>query len=106
MPPIDPIDVWDTRDAESQWNRWGGQSPDFMENLEWAMENIGDLNSCYRIEFYIFDTAFCVVFRYAEFNGRLVHFPPTGKPVKCDPVMQFISSLPPSTSFVRPGRVD
>jgi hypothetical protein len=94
LPPVWPVDVWDTRDYETWWNRWGGKSPGFMEALDWAMKNIGNLNTCYRIEFYVFDTAFCVVFRYAEYNGNLVASPPTGEATKCDPVIQFVSSFP------------
>jgi hypothetical protein len=95
MPPVGPIDVWDSRDYKSWWNKWDGKSPGYGAAIEWALENIEDLNYVYRIEFYVFDTAFCVVFRYAKgFNGKLVVFPPTGEATKEDPVIQIVPTLP------------
>lgn len=95
MPPVSPIDVWDIRDYDNWWRKWGGVSKEFKIAMRWAYDNIGNIDRCYRIEFYVFDTAFCVVFRYDEGpSGRLIMYPPTGEAVKENPAIQFVSSLP------------
>lgn len=58
---LEPVAVWDARDplnSQPDVPRW-------LESAEWAKAHIPRVNDTYRVEFYLLDTPFAVVHRFA-----------------------------------------
>jgi hypothetical protein len=87
----EPLAVWDTRDGKDSlwWQHW-------REASKWAPAHIADANSTYRVEFFLVDAPFAVVWRYKRNeNGRCYTDPATGDIASADPVVQMLDELPP-----------
>jgi hypothetical protein len=87
-----PLGVWDVNDGEDSayWAHW-------REISRWAVAHFPNRASdVYRAEFYLIDTPFAVLFRYAEDDhGRHYTDPATGEVARTEPVTMTLSELPP-----------
>ena len=89
-PVIAPLAVWDVHE-----DRWLDNL--FHERSQWAQGHFPDrAQLVYRAEFYLMDTAFAVLYSYAEDSeGRLYRDPVTGAPARAEPRTLILSELPP-----------
>jgi hypothetical protein len=91
----EPLAVWDVRDRANLW--WCHAD----EAIEWAARHINDPNSTFRVEFYLVDAPFAVLYRYAENDeGRRYMNPETDEPATEEPVVQMLDELPPRRLLV------
>jgi hypothetical protein len=85
----EPLAVWDVR--EQAWYRIMGEA------ICWAMAHIDDAVSTYRVEFFLVDAPFAVVWRYKRNEqGRCFTDPATGEIACAEPVVQMLDELPPA----------
>ena len=85
----DPIGVWDASDAD--WPRLHAAGAS-----EWARKHLEHVDRTYRIEFYLLDTPYAVIRRFAEDeNGNLRLDLDAEAPMRDEPVVQVLTELPP-----------
>lgn len=88
-----PLAVWD---VSGNPNRFHG-SPHWREASLWAKDHGLEPDHAYRIEFYLVDTAFAKVFRYAlNSTGHRFLDPTMDRAAAEEPVMVLLSELPPA----------
>jgi hypothetical protein len=88
---LSPLAVWDCEDRGGVWWR------DFRECCAWAVANIRNADSTFRIDFYLVDAPFAVVYRDSRDEaGKLFTDPATGEIARDEPVVQLLTELPPS----------
>jgi hypothetical protein len=91
----DPLAVWDTRGDGALWNSFTDGR--FTQATTWAARHIQEPRITFRIEFYLIDAPFAVVYRYIrDEEDRLMHDPATGRPRATEPVIQMLDELPPA----------
>lgn len=86
------IGYWDC--GESSWT----EDPVLMlERCNWCIAVVGEAVRTYRIEFFIVDAPFAVVFRYSRdpCTGKMYRDPITREVAKDPPVICLLDSLPP-----------
>lgn len=91
-----PLAVWDSSRMDDGlfWQHW-------QETHVWAGEHISDVDSTYRVEFFLVDAPFAVVWRYKlNPDGRVYLDPETGDTAKAEPVV--LDELPPAHLLGRP----
>lgn len=92
-PEIALLGVWDTRLP----NYWGvGSAAGVAEASVWAQTHIEGSKHTYRIEFYLLDTPFADLYRYAQRDGHPYTDPATNEPATEQPVRQILGELPPA----------
>jgi hypothetical protein len=66
-----PAAVWDTRDRDSFF--WDTERPEFWQAIEWARNHIPRPEATYRVEFYLVDCPFAIVYRFVtDDRGRVM----------------------------------
>ena len=92
---LEPLAVWDCNGPGGPWH--SGDHDVMWEASDWAVRNIPYANSTYRVEFYVFDVLFAVVYRYARnADGKVIIDLGTCGPVKEEPAIVPLAGLPPA----------
>lgn len=88
-----PLAVWDASAALM----WCSSAEQLLERTAWAREHIPDVNRVYRVDFYLIDAPFAVLYRYREnTDGHIYYDPATDGPAKDEPVTVILGELPPA----------
>ena len=100
---LEPLAVWDTRDIDGLW-RCGGDICMLGEATRWANAHIREATRTYRVEFYLLDSPFAVLYRYkVDDDGRKFALEPGGDALtEEEPVVQMLGELPPAHLLSRP----
>jgi hypothetical protein len=86
----EPLGVWDVSHI-AKWQSWMAEAND------WAQRHIQDANATYRVEFFLVDAPFAVVWRYERNeHGRRYRDEVTSEPARAEPVVQMLGELPPA----------
>lgn len=90
IPPVSAAaGVWDARLA-----RW--TCPLRERRVDWAYAHLPDVDRAWRAEFFLIDTPFAVLYRYAEnADGRRWIDPDTREAAQDDPLVVPLAELPP-----------
>ena len=98
---LEPLAAWDTHEREGPW-RCGGDGDReerwalMIEAADWAKPRIERTEDTYRVEFYLLDVPFGVVYRHQRDEaGRLLWNPETRRPYEEEPVIVPLDELPP-----------
>jgi len=95
---LEPLAIWEARD-DAFWQRHGDSGFIFAEAISWA-ERHGVVKSedrVYRIEFYLVDAPFAIVYRYAlNEDGMVPVDAETGGPATEPPALLPLGELPPA----------
>lgn len=87
-----PLAVWDVSDGKDSpyWAHW-------RETSAWAVAHFPrQAEDVYRAEFYLLDTPFAILYRFAEDEqGRRYTDPATGEAARAEPLRMILSELPP-----------
>lgn len=98
---LEPLAVWDTHERLGPWRAGGDEDREERWALmtgatDWAkQQHIERLEDTYRVEFYLLDMPFGVVYRHMRIFGRLVWNPETRRPHEEEPVIVPLAELPP-----------
>lgn len=99
---LEPLAVWDTHERLGPWRCGGdGDREDrwalMIEASEWACSRVERPGDTYRVEFYLLDMPFCVVYRHRRGeDGWLCWNPETRRPYEEEPVIVPLAELPPA----------
>jgi hypothetical protein len=87
---LKPLGVWDATlpgwPADAHWS----------DRIAWAQDHVERSADTYRVEFYVLDTPFAVVRRFALNAGGFKHNGPDGEIAKEPPVLVPLDELPPA----------
>jgi hypothetical protein len=84
-----PVAIWDASCPSWHAGPW-------QERSAWVSTHLGRAGATYRVEFYLADTSFAVVYRYnLDKLGRKHVVVPGGAVAKEDPVTVVLTELPP-----------
>lgn len=87
---VAPLATWDA-EAKPGFHDW----PHWREASEWVTDHGLEPVYIYRIEFYLVDTPFAKVFRYATENSNILYDAAANGPARLDPVIVVLPELPP-----------
>lgn len=86
------VGYWDCNDPD-----WTEDAVRMLERCNWCVTVLGKATRTYRIEFFVVDAPFAVVFRYSQdpCTGKMYRDAATGEIAKDEPVICLLDSLPP-----------
>ncbi|HEY2075193.1 MAG TPA: hypothetical protein VGH53_02550 [Streptosporangiaceae bacterium] len=96
---LEPLAVWDTHRGQGPWRAVSDEERriDLMiEAYEWARPHIERTADTFRVEFYLLDAPFAVIYRHRRGQGaRLAWNPETRRPYEEEPAVVPLAELPP-----------